>query len=32
MVANGTLESDEFVTKNDGPEKLLVHVVAKKKP
>ncbi len=32
MVAAGTLESDEFVAKNDGPEKLLVHVVAKKKP
>jgi hypothetical protein len=32
LVSAGMLESDEFVAKNDGPEKLLVHVVAKKKP
>ena len=31
LTPSGTLESDEYVTKNDGPEKLLVHVVATKK-
>ena len=32
VLPNGTLQSDEFVAKSDGPEKLLVHVVARKKP
>ena len=31
LTPTGTLESDEYVAKKDGPEKLLVHVVATKK-
>ena len=31
LVAPGTIESDEFLARNDGPETLLVHVEAKKR-